>query len=57
MTFRQQAEQIVFSARNLREDDAVAAIECELRLLYIKGQRSGIEEARQRLTEPMEAAE
>lgn len=58
MTFRQQAEQMVSAARHLREADAIDLLEMQLRELYVKGQRSGIDEARRMIAEPMlQAAE
>ena len=46
-TFREQAERIVFEARNLTHESAVDLIALRLEQLHIEGERAGIEAARQ----------
>jgi hypothetical protein len=53
MNIRQEAERIIFEARNLREADAIPLIEMRLKQLFVKGQKSGLEEARQRVAAPL----
>lgn len=55
MTIREEAERIIFEARNLREADAVELIEARLKRLFIEGERSGIEEIRQKIVAKVEA--
>jgi hypothetical protein len=47
MTAREQAEKILSVVPHLRHEDAVTYLETELKLAFIKGEKSGIEQARQ----------
>jgi hypothetical protein len=47
MTTREQAEKILSATEHLRREDALMFLESELRAIFIKGEKSGIEQARQ----------
>lgn len=47
MSLRDEAERIIFEARNLKESDAIDLIEARLRHLFIRGEKAGIEAAAQ----------
>jgi len=51
MTLREEAERIVYEARYLKQDDAIKLIEARLQHIQIKGEKAGIEAARQAIRE------
>lgn len=56
MTFREQARQIMQDAKLLTYDDALDLIASRLELIYVRGERSGIEQAHQSIAQ-LQAAE
>lgn len=59
MTHRALAEKILSATQYLRHEDAVIYLETELRGVFIKGEKAGIEAAEQsisRIGQPQEAA-
>lgn len=56
MTFREQAERIVFEARSMTFADAVELTELRIKAIFLDGEKSGIEAARQSINRIGEAA-
>lgn len=56
MTFKEQAERIVFEARTMAFADAVELIELRIKVIFTEGEKSGIEAARQSINQIGEAA-
>jgi hypothetical protein len=50
MTTREQAEKILSATQYLRRDDAVTYLEAELMGTFIKGEKAGLEAARQSIS-------
>jgi hypothetical protein len=50
MTTREQAEKILSATQYLRRDDALVFLEDELRAIFIKGEKAGLEAARQSIS-------
>lgn len=50
MTTREQAEKILSATQYLRHADAVTYLEAELQGIFIKGEKAGLEAARQSIS-------
>lgn len=50
MTFREQAERIVFEARNLSPEDATNLIEIRVKSIFLDGELAGIAAAQQSIS-------